>query len=99
MSAERRVLAQSRDFDLTPLRLVWLALALLGAGLGLATGEVFWRGATASEIVAELALVTWCLLETTVRRNWLALLTIPALALGIGCALPLYLFIRSRRIA
>ena len=26
------------------------------------------------------------------------LLTLPALALGIGCALPLYLFIRSRRI-
>jgi len=33
------------------------------------------------------------------RRNWIALLTLPALALGLGCALPLYLFIRSRRIA
>ena len=33
-----------------------------------------------------------------VRRNRAALLTLPALGLGIGCALPLYLFIRSRRI-
>lgn len=89
----------SRAFDLTPLRLVWLALALFGAGVGLATGEVLWRDASGSEIVAQIALLTWCLIETVVRRNWAALLTIPALALGIGCALPLYLFIRSRRIA
>lgn len=89
----------SRAFDMTPLRLVWLALALLGAGLALATGGAFWQNATASEIVAQIALVMWCLVETMVRRNWAALLTLPALALGIGCALPLYLFIRSRRIA
>ncbi|SMO79696.1 DUF2834 domain-containing protein [Paracoccus laeviglucosivorans] len=89
----------SPGFDLTPLRLVWLALALIGAGVGLAIGDVLWRGVSASEIVAQIALLAWCLIETSVRRNWAALLTIPALALGIGCALPLYLFIRSRRIA
>ncbi len=88
----------SRPFELTPLRLVWAALALAGAAFALWRGEWFWRGASASEIVAQLTLAIWCLIETMVRRNWAALLTLPALALGIGCGLPLYLFIRSRRI-
>ena len=83
---------------MTPLRLAWLALALLGAGVALLRGEVLWQAATATEIVAQMALALWCLIETMVRRNWAAFLTLPALALGIGCALPLYLFIRSRRI-
>ncbi|WP_041527077.1 DUF2834 domain-containing protein [Paracoccus aminophilus] len=83
-----------RRFDLTPLRLLWLGLALLGGGLGL------WRGVSldASQGVALVVLALWCLIETTIRRNWTALLTFPAMALGIGCALPLYLFLRSRRI-
>ncbi len=81
----------SRRSDLTPLRLVW-------AGLALWRGELLWHDARASEVVAQIALAIWCLIETMVRRNWAALMTLPALALGIGCALPLYLFIRSRRI-
>ena len=88
----------SRRSDLTPLRLVWAVLALLGAGLALWRGELLWHDARASEVVAQIALAIWCLIETMVRRNWAALMTLPALALGIGCALPLYLFIRSRRI-
>ena len=88
----------SRRSDLTPLRLVWAGLALLGAGLALWRGKLLWHDARASEVVAQIALAIWCLIETMVRRNWAALLTLPALALGIGCALPLYLFIRSRRI-
>lgn len=88
----------SRPFDLTPLRLVWATLALTGAVLALWRGEWLWQGARATEIVAQIALAVWCVIETMVRRNWAALLTLPALALGIGCALPLYLFIRSRRI-
>ncbi|MBD9526263.1 MULTISPECIES: DUF2834 domain-containing protein [Paracoccus] len=83
---------------LTPLRLVWLGLAVLGAAVALWRGEALWSGARGTEIMAQIALAIWCLIETMVRRNWLAFLTIPALALGIGCALPLYLFIRSRRI-
>ena len=78
---------------LTPLRSCWLVLALLGAWLG--------RHLEAPDSTAVMALVTlglWCLVETMVRRNWLALLTFPAMVLGIGCALPLYLFLRSRRI-
>lgn len=81
-------------FDLTPLRLVWLALALVGAVLG-----IWWGTApTPSEWLAMVVLALWCLIETNIRRNWIALWTIPALWLGIGCALPLYLFFRSRRI-
>ena len=83
-----------RGFDLTPLRLCWLALALIGAGLGL-----HMDAPDATGIVALVTLALWCLAETTVRRNWLAFLTLPAMVLGIGCALPLYLFLRSRRIA
>lgn len=82
--------------DLTALRLVWLALACLGAGL------VLWGGSgdmRPSEWVALACLGLWCLIETSIRRNWMALLTLPAMMLGIGCALPLYLFFRSRRIA
>ena len=80
-------------FDLTPLRACWLGLAVLGALAGLPPGLPGWDAG-----IALLTLGLWCLVETTVRRNWLALLTIPAMALGIGCALPLYLFFRSRRI-
>lgn len=90
----------SARFDLTPLRLVWLVLALLGAGLGLWPGPG-WPGSFEigpSEWLALAVLALWCLIETTIRRNWIALLTLPALGLGIGCALPLYLFFRSGRI-
>lgn len=81
--------------ELTPLRLVWLACALAGAGFALAGGAAGWP-ATASERIAALVLALWCGMETMIRRNWLALLTLPALAFGAGCALPLYLFMRSR---
>lgn len=88
----------SRDSDLTPLRLVWLALALIGAAVALISGEALWQRAGPGQMVAQITLALWCLTETMVRRNWPALLTLPALALGLGAALPLYLFIRSRRI-
>ncbi len=81
--------------DLTPLRLVWLGLALVGAVLGFLTEAPL----RTTEGLGLVVLALWCLIETTIRRNWAALLTLPALWLGIGCALPLYLFIRSRRIA
>ncbi|WP_299361786.1 DUF2834 domain-containing protein [uncultured Paracoccus sp.] len=85
--------------DLTPLRTAWLILALAG-GLAGAAG-LLREGAglpAGSGAVAALTLALWCAVETHVRRNWAALLTIPALALGVGCALPLYLFLRSARI-
>jgi len=88
----------SRSSELTPLRLAWAALALAGLVAALWRGEASWQGAGGSELVAHATLTLWCLVETMQRRNWAALLTLPALALGIGFALPLYLFIRSRRI-
>lgn len=85
----------SLPFELTPLRLVWLGLALVGAVLGLMAQAPL----RSTEGLGLVVLGLWCLIETTIRRNWAAFLTLPALWLGIGCALPLYLFIRSRRIA
>lgn len=81
--------------ELTPLRLAWAALATLGAALALARG---WPAPRGADWVALAALALWCGVETLVRRIWAAFLTYPAMVLGIGCALPLYLFIRSRRI-
>ncbi|WP_236641528.1 DUF2834 domain-containing protein [Paracoccus aeridis] len=85
--------------DLTPLRLAWLTLALIGAGVSLGLGPAAIHAPRPDHWVAALTLVLWCGVETTVRRNWPALLALPALALGVGCALPFYLFLRSARIA
>ena len=82
--------------ELTPLRLAFALLALAGAALALARGLPGPRG---GDWAALAALGLWCGVETHVRRNWVALLTFPAMWLGIGCALPLYLFLRSRRVA
>ncbi len=67
--------------------------ALLAAWMaGAADGALFWQ-----LVVASLALVLWILAEVAVRRNWEALLAIPATVIfGIGCGLPLYLFLRTR---
>ncbi|WP_341211748.1 DUF2834 domain-containing protein [uncultured Limimaricola sp.] len=47
--------------------------------------------------IAAVALILWILSEVRVRRNWEALLAIPAtLLIGVGCGLPLYLFLRTR---
>ncbi|WBU60532.1 DUF2834 domain-containing protein [Paracoccus albus] len=80
-------------FELTPLRLCWLVLTLIGAIVGLRI-----EAPDANAAMALMTLAIWCLAETTVRRNWLALLTFPAMIFGIGCALPFYLLLRSRRI-
>ena len=98
MSAARHGPVSSRRSELTPLRLVWLVLAALGALIALWRGEALWHGLRGGEAIAQIVLALWCLIETMVRRNWWALLTLPALTLGIGAALPLYLFFRSRRI-
>lgn len=57
------------------------------------------RGLAADLAIAAVALTVWALAEIWVRRNWLALVAIPAAwILGPGCGLPLYLFLRTRRI-
>ena len=47
--------------------------------------------------IAAIALTIWILAETWTRKNWIALLAIPATyCIGVSCGLPLYLFLRSR---
>lgn len=94
---------------MSPLRLIYLALTVTGAlpPLGrawsaLAAGEM--PGAAGAGFgwdmrIAALALAIWALAETWVRRNWTALAALPVTwAAGIGCGLPLYLFLRTRRV-
>ena len=102
---------------MTPLRIVWLALALWGAvhpmywflrhmsetGTGLGGLIDAWyvnastTGLTWDLTIAAIALTVWIVAETAVRRNWEALVAIPAtFCIGVSCGLPLYLFLRSR---
>ena len=47
--------------------------------------------------IAAVALTVFIIAETLVRRNWIALIAIPAtFCIGVSCGLPLYLFLRSR---
>ena len=49
--------------------------------------------------IAAIALTVWIGAEVAVRRNWVALLAIPAtFCIGVSCGLPLYLFLRTRPI-
>lgn len=72
-------------------------------GLSLAALIGAWQANLASTglmvdlLIAALALTLWILAEVAVRRNWLALIAIPATFLiGLSCGLPLYLFLRTR---
>lgn len=50
--------------------------------------------------IAAVALTVWILAETYVRRNWIALIAIPAtFVVGLSFGLPLYLFLRTRSVA
>lgn len=54
-------------------------------------------GLTWDLTIAAIALTVWILAEVYARRNWLALLAIPAtFCIGVSCGLPLYLFLRTR---
>lgn len=49
--------------------------------------------------IAAIALTVFIFSETIVRRNWLALIAIPAtFCIGVSCGLPLYLFLRAKPI-
>lgn len=46
--------------------------------------------------IAAITLTVWILAEVSVRRNWGALIAIPAtFCIGVSCGLPLYLFLRT----
>lgn len=105
---------------MSPLRWVWLALAIWGAihpmywfitwfnanGYDLMAMVDAWHvnAATSGLVwdltIAAVTLTIWILAEVAVRRNWIALLAIPAtFCIGVSCGLPLYLFFRSKPIA
>jgi len=47
--------------------------------------------------ISAVALTLWILSEVYVRKNYIALLAIPAtFCIGVSCGLPLYLYFRSR---
>ena len=47
-------------------------------------------------VIPTIALTIWIIAEVAVRRNWGALIAIPAtFCIGVSCGLPLYLFLRS----
>ena len=46
--------------------------------------------------IAAIALTVWVIVEVATRRNWGALIAIPAtFCIGVSCGLPLYLFLRT----
>ncbi|WP_292284521.1 DUF2834 domain-containing protein [Marivita sp.] len=56
-------------------------------------------GLTWDLTIAAVSLTIWILAEVFVRRNWHALIAIPATyCIGVSCGLPLYLFLRSKPI-
>lgn len=102
---------------MSPLRMIYLALAIWGAihpmawfvtymretGTGLSGLIDAWHanasttGLTWDLTISAIALTVWIVAETRVRRNWTALLAIPAtFCIGVSCGLPLYLFLRTR---
>ena len=47
--------------------------------------------------IAAIALTIWIIAEVYARKNWTALVAIPAtFCIGVSCGLPLYLFLRTR---
>lgn len=65
-----------------------------------------WHSNTASSglvwdlTIAAAALTVWILAEVFTRRNWSAVIAIPAtFCVGVSCGLPLYLFLRTRPVS
>ncbi len=104
---------------MSPLRWVWLLLAIWGAihpmyyfvqwfmteGWSLSAMVDAWHVNAASSglvwdlTIAAVTLTVWIMAEVAVRRNWLALVAIPAtFCIGVSCGLPLYLFLRAKPI-
>ncbi|MEE3359066.1 MAG: DUF2834 domain-containing protein [Pseudomonadota bacterium] len=75
-----------------------------GGGLGALIDAWYVNASTTGLVwdltIAAITLTIWIIAEVAVRRNWIALLAIPAIyCIGVSCGLPLYLFLRSRPVA
>jgi hypothetical protein len=70
----------------------WSIMAMVDAWhVNAATSGLVW-----DLTIAAVTLTVWIIAEVTTRRNWTALLAIPAtFCIGVSCGLPLYLFLRS----
>ena len=70
----------------------WDLMAMVDAWhVNAATSGLVW-----DLLIAAVALTVWIIAEVSVRRNWRALVAIPAtFCIGVSCGLPLYLFLRS----
>ena len=76
----------ANGWSLIALRRAWLANP--------ATTGLAWDLA-----IAAAALTLWILAEVRVRRNWAALVAIPATCcIGVSAGLPLYLYLRTRKV-
>ncbi|HRK41609.1 MAG TPA: DUF2834 domain-containing protein [Gemmobacter sp.] len=80
----------------------WFVTHMRETGTGLSGLIDAWHvnasttGLTWDLTIAAFTLTIWVLAETWVRKNWLALIAIPAtFCIGVSCGLPLYLFLRT----
>lgn len=71
----------------------WSLMAMVDAWhANMATTGLVW-----DLTIAAVALTVWIIAEVWTRRNWVALIAIPAtFGIGVSCGLPLYLFLRTR---
>lgn len=83
--------------------MVWFLSYMRDTGTGLSGLIEAWytnsstTGLTWDLTIAAITLTVWVLAEVSVRRNWLALVAIPAtFGIGVSCGLPLYLYLRAR---
>lgn len=106
--------------QLTPLRVTYIVLAIIGTVLPmrhflaylaandwslLALRDAWFVNAATAGLtwdltIAAITLTIWILAEVFARRNWWGLIAVPATyCIGVSCGLPLYLFLRNRKVA
>jgi hypothetical protein len=83
--------------------MVWYARFMAETGGGIAEMIAAWTVNASSTglawdlTISAAAFLVWSLSEAWTRRDWLLLLPLPlTFAIGLSCALPLHLFLRSR---
>ena len=74
----------------------WNLMAMVDAWhVNAATSGLVW-----DLTIAAIALTVFIVAEVAVRRNFVALIAIPAtFCIGVSCGLPLYLFLRAKPIS
>lgn len=82
----------------------WFVTHMAETGTGLSGLIDAWyvnastTGLTWDLTIAAITLTVWVMAESVQRRDWWALVAVPAtFCIGVSCGLPLYLFLRSRR--